>query len=320
MNPGEPTRTPSAFGAALLPPLRCRPRLSGGPVLAQLRARLADRLRVNGSPFLAPRALRHRPPAPPPRTRAFLQAARTTDSTDRIVVFFPSGAVVAKTCKAYADTMQTMEIRRGILVVSGKFSSFARSAIDELAPQIVLETFREEELRVDITEHELVPEHQVLSDGEKDALLKRYKLSETKLPRIQLTDPVARFYGMQRGEVVKIIQPRKVVAIRFNQQVIEERKIWIVLGMLSSWMVLVTASILTISFLEPKLELIDVLSISISLLGNTGPALGAFGPTATWAALSEPSMVIATMLMWLGRLELLTVLVLLHPRTWARSD
>ncbi|CAE7948379.1 NRPB5A [Symbiodinium sp. KB8] len=158
----------------------------GGPVLAQLRARLADRLRVNGSPFLA---------------------ARTTDSTDRIVVFFPSGAVVAKTCKAYADTMQTMEIRRGILVVSGKFSSFARSAIDELAPQIVLETFREEELRVDITEHELVPEHQVLSDGEKDALLKRYKLSETKLPRIQLTDPVARFYGMQRGEVVKIIRP-----------------------------------------------------------------------------------------------------------------
>ena len=127
-------------------------------------------------------------------------------------------------------------------------------------------------------------------------------------------------FELAKREVVKIIQPRRVVAIRFNQQVIEERKIWIVLGMISSWMVLVTASILTISFLEPKLELIDVLSISISLLGNTGPALGAFGPTATWAALSEPSMVIATMLMWLGRLELLTVLVLLHPRTWARSD
>ena len=127
-------------------------------------------------------------------------------------------------------------------------------------------------------------------------------------------------FELAKREVVKIIQPRQVVAIRFNQQVIEERKIWIVLGMLSSWMVLVTASILSISFLEPDLELIDVLSISISLLGNTGPALGAFGPTATWAALSEPSMVIATMLMWLGRLELLTVLVLLHPRTWARSD
>ena len=127
-------------------------------------------------------------------------------------------------------------------------------------------------------------------------------------------------FELAKREVVKIIQPRQVVAIRFNQQVIEERKIWIVLGMLSSWMVLVTVSILLLSFLEPSLELTDVLSVSISLLGNTGPALGAFGPTATWAALSEPSMVIATMLMWLGRLELLTVLVLLHPRTWSGTD
>jgi trk system potassium uptake protein TrkH len=127
-------------------------------------------------------------------------------------------------------------------------------------------------------------------------------------------------FELAKREVVKIIQPRRIVAIRFNQQIIEERKIWIVLGMLSSWMVLVTVSMLTLSFLEPSLELIDVLSISVSLLGNTGPALGAFGPTATWAALSEPSMLIATMLMWLGRLELLTVLVLLHPRTWSGTD
>ena len=127
-------------------------------------------------------------------------------------------------------------------------------------------------------------------------------------------------FELAKREVVKIIQPRRIVAIRFNQQIIEERKIWIVLGMLSSWMVLVTLSMLTLSFLEPTLELTDVLSVSISLLGNTGPALGAFGPTATWAALSEPSMLIATMLMWLGRLELLTVLVLLHPKTWSGTD
>ena len=127
-------------------------------------------------------------------------------------------------------------------------------------------------------------------------------------------------FELAKREIVKIIQPRQVVAIRFNDQVIEERKVWIVLGMISSWMVLVTASMLAISLLEPSLTMTDVLSISVSLLGNTGPALGAFGPTATWATLSEPSMLIATLLMWLGRLELLTVLVLLHPRTWSGTD
>tara|TARA_B100000902_G_scaffold5395_1_gene7047 strand:+ start:740 stop:2314 length:1575 start_codon:yes stop_codon:yes gene_type:complete len=127
-------------------------------------------------------------------------------------------------------------------------------------------------------------------------------------------------FELAKREIVRIIQPRKVVAIRFNEEIIEERTVWMVLGMISSWAVIVTASMLTFSLFEPSLEMKDILSVSVSLLGNTGPALGAFGPTETWASLSEPSMFVATLLMWLGRLELLTVLVLLHPRTWSKSE
>jgi len=126
-------------------------------------------------------------------------------------------------------------------------------------------------------------------------------------------------FELSKREILRIIRPRKVVAIRLNGEVLDDSRIWTVLGMLSSWTVLVTASMLALALLEPSLEMTDVLSISVSLLGNTGPALGAFGPTATWAALSEPSMVVASLLMWLGRLELLTVLVLLHPKTWGRN-
>ena len=72
---------------------------------------------------------------------------------------------------------------------------------------VLIEHFTEAEVVIDITEHELVPEHQVLAPDEKSALLARYKLKDTQLPRIQMGDPVARYYGMQRGQVVKIIRP-----------------------------------------------------------------------------------------------------------------
>ena len=123
-------------------------------------------------------------------------------------------------------------------------------------------------------------------------------------------------FELAKREVLRIIKPRKVVAIRFNEQVIEESKVWIIIGMISSWLVLATVSLLLFSMLETELDMETILSVVVSLLGNTGPALGAYGPTSTWASLSHPSLLISTFLMWLGRLELLTVLVLLHPRTW----
>lgn len=123
-------------------------------------------------------------------------------------------------------------------------------------------------------------------------------------------------FELAKREVLRIIKPRKVVVIRFNGQVIEESKVWMIIGMISSWLVLATVSLLLFSMLETELDMETILSVVISLLGNTGPALGAYGPTSTWASLSHPSLLISTLLMWLGRLELLTVLVLLHPRTW----
>ena len=70
-----------------------------------------------------------------------------------------------------------------------------------------METFLESELIVNITKHVLVPQHMVLSNDEKKALLDRYKLTITQLPRMLLSDPISKYYGLKRYQVVKIIRP-----------------------------------------------------------------------------------------------------------------
>jgi trk system potassium uptake protein TrkH len=126
-------------------------------------------------------------------------------------------------------------------------------------------------------------------------------------------------YQLAKREISRISSPRKVHVVRLDGEVVPDDKLWVIVGMLSWWAVLAMGSIVLLAILEPRLDLDSVLSAVVASLGNTGPALGTFGPTQTWSSLSAPSMFWVTLLMWAGRLELLTVLVLFHRGTWSRE-
>ena len=101
----------------------------------------------------------------------------------------------------YCQRMQEENISRAIIVVQSGMTPSAKQALIDMAPKYSLEQFREAELMINITEHELVPQHVVMTPEEKKELLHRYKLKELQLPRIQQSDPVARYFGLRRGQV-----------------------------------------------------------------------------------------------------------------------
>ncbi|MDB2335712.1 TrkH family potassium uptake protein [Candidatus Poseidonia alphae] len=121
-------------------------------------------------------------------------------------------------------------------------------------------------------------------------------------------------------ELVRIAQPRKIQHIRMNGEVVAEKQIGLIIGMLFIWVGLFFISSLVLSIFMPEDSFESVTMVVASSLGNTGPTLGDFGPTQTWESMNSGALIITSILMWFGRLELLTAVILLHPHTWRRED
>lgn len=166
------------------------------------------------------------------------------------MVFFPNakGKLGVAELRPAITAMNKKDTSRAILIMREGLTSSARQALEQDVIRVHIEQFKIKEMLIDITEHVLVrraartrrlrgpeiarpppaarpprqvPEHIVLTPDEKAELLKRYKLDEKQLPRIQRSDPVARFYGMKRGQVVKIVRPSETAGQYVTYRLVE---------------------------------------------------------------------------------------------------
>ena len=70
-----------------------------------------------------------------------------------------------------------------------------------------VEIFRFNKLQSDITQHMLVPLHEVLSKDEGENVLEAYRARKREMPLIRTNEDIAKYYNMKPGEVTRIYRP-----------------------------------------------------------------------------------------------------------------
>jgi trk system potassium uptake protein TrkH len=126
-----------------------------------------------------------------------------------------------------------------------------------------------------------------------------------------------------RREIDQTLHPEIVLPVRLNRSVVEERT----LRAVSSFILLyigifvIGAAVLAIDAARTGLELsvLDAISVSASMLSNVGPAFGIGGPLGSFEPFSDFSTIVMTGLMWLGRLEVIPIVVLLSRHYWRNA-
>jgi trk system potassium uptake protein TrkH len=123
-----------------------------------------------------------------------------------------------------------------------------------------------------------------------------------------------------RRELSQTVSPEVVMPIRLNGAPVDERTLRaiaaFVLLYIGAWAVGGGIIAIDSAIVGADLGPLDALGTSATALGNVGPAFGVAGPFGSFAPLGDVSKLTMIALMFLGRLEIVPVVVLLTRHYW----
>ena len=117
-------------------------------------------------------------------------------------------------------------------------------------------------------------------------------------------------------ELLRIIHPRVVHPVTLSGRPVSPN----VLATVMAFMLIYggVMVVLTMVLLASGLDVVTAFSAIIACLNNIGPGLGQVGPAGNYGVFNDFQVAVCALAMLLGRLELLSVLVLLTPQFWRR--
>jgi trk system potassium uptake protein TrkH len=114
----------------------------------------------------------------------------------------------------------------------------------------------------------------------------------------------------------RVLHPRAVYTIRHSGTIVADEVMMNVLGFFLAYLVIYVGA--TVLLTGMGIDLVTAMGAAASAIGNVGPGLGEVGPTTTYAGLPLAGKAVLAFCMLLGRLEILTVLVVATPMFWRK--
>ena len=111
-----------------------------------------------------------------------------------------------------------------------------------------------------------------------------------------------------RQELKRIIHPNAFIPVRLDKRIISQSTVYNLLVFITLYFFVMCFGAFVVSFMG--YDIITSFSTSASMLGNIGPGIGTFGPFTNYSAMPMVGKWFLAVLMLLGRLELLTVMIL----------
>lgn len=117
-------------------------------------------------------------------------------------------------------------------------------------------------------------------------------------------------------ELYRLIHPRAVVHVKFNNSRVPPEVMDSVLGFFFLYMITSVAAIMVMSLLG--MDMISAMSSVAASIGNIGPGLGTVGPSDNFSGVPAIGKWVLSLCMIMGRLELYTLIVLFLPEYWKK--
>ncbi len=120
-----------------------------------------------------------------------------------------------------------------------------------------------------------------------------------------------------KRDLRRILHPNRVSVIKMDGQAVPERTVTAAHTFQAAYLLILIVGALIVSW--DDLGFTESLAASLTCISNVGPGLGVLGPMGNFGALSDMSKYTLSLVMLMGRLELMPLLVLLSPATWRRK-